>query len=241
MQASPTDQRRLLELAEVDLAITRAKHRRSTLPELAQLGDLAGQRKAVTQTLVAAETALSDLVVEQDRLEADLTPARARLERNQKKVDDGEIADPKALRAMVEEIEHLKGRITKLEDEELELMQQIEDATGVRDDIAGKRRVIDEQGRAMLGRRDAAFGEIDAEVTELSARREGVARVLAADLVGLYEKAAAKAGTGAAKFADGRCQGCRVEADAADLRRYSSAGPDDVVRCEECGRILVRA
>ena len=240
MQASQTDQLRLLELAELDVAITQAKHRRAHLPELAELAELGGRRNAVTQELVAADTALGDLQAEQERLEEDLEPARARLARNQGRVDAGQIMDPKALRSMVEEIDHLRGRIAKLEDDELELMQQIEDATGVRDEIAARRGRIDVQGRAVMSARDKAFVEIDTELAELIASRAGIATAAPGDLIALYEKIAAKIGTGAARLADGRCSGCHMEANASDLRQYSSAGADQVVRCEECGRILVR-
>lgn len=240
MQASPEDQLRLLVLADADVAIARAKHRRATLPELAELRELGAQRNAVTQELVAAETALSDLQEEQQRLEVDLEPARARLVRNQARVDAGQISDPKALRSMVDELEHLRGRITKLEDDELELMQQIEDATRVRDEIAARRGGIDSQGRALIASRDASFAEIDAELEQLGSDRAAHAHVVPGELLALYEKIGAKAGTGAAKLTDGRCMGCHVEANASDLRQYSAAPASQVIRCEECGRILVR-
>ncbi|MGD8215583.1 zinc ribbon domain-containing protein [Aestuariimicrobium sp. Y1814] len=240
MKASPEDQLRLLVLADADVAIARARHRRAELPEVAQLRELGAQRNAVTAELVAAETQLGDLVAEQEQLEGDLEPARARLVRNQGRVDAGEIGDPKALRSMLEEIEHLKGRISKLEDAELDLMQSIEDTTAVCDEIAARRGVIDNQARGLIAARDSAFAEIDAELVELGNDRQAQAVVVPDELLAMYEKIAARWGTGAAKLTDGRCMGCHVEANAADLRQYSAASPDQVVRCEECGRILVR-
>lgn len=240
MQASQEDQLRLLVLADADVAIARAKHRRASLPELDQLRELGATRNAVTQELVAAETALSDLTEDQQRLETDLEPARVRLARNQGKVDAGEIGDPKALRSMVDEIEHLQGRIRKLEDDELELMQQIEDAGQVRDEIVARRGVIDNQARGLIASRDAAFAEIDAELAELGTDRSAHAFVVSEDLLALYEKIGVKAGTGAARLTDGRCMGCHVEANASDLRQYSAVPANQVVRCEECGRILIR-
>lgn len=240
MKASRTDQLRLLELAEADVALARARHRRATLPELAKLSELGAVRNGVSQELVAAQTVLSDLQAEQERLESDLEPARARLVRNQGKVDAGEIADPKALRSMVEEIDHLRGRIAKLEDDELELMQQIEDATGTQDRIAARRGEIDNQARGLIATREQAFAQIDAEIAELTSTREALAKLTPGDLLGLYEKVAAKVGTGAARLHEGRCSGCHVEANASDLRQYTAAPADQVVRCEECGRVLIR-
>ena len=47
-------------------------------------------------------------------------------------------------------------------------------------------------------------------------------------------------GVGAALLRRGRCTGCQLEATAADLVRYRAAAADEVLRCEECNRILVR-
>ena len=78
--------------------------------------------------LVAAETAVSDLEAEQNRAEAEIQPVRERLNRNQTRIADGTIADPKALSSMVEEVAHLQRRISDLEDAELEIMEQLESA-----------------------------------------------------------------------------------------------------------------
>jgi predicted nucleic acid-binding Zn-ribbon protein len=60
-------------------------------------------------------------------------------------------------------------------------------------------------------------------------------------LLTLYDRLRAKnGGVGAAALAHGRCGGCSLELNAADLRDIVAAAADDVIRCEECGRILVR-
>lgn len=123
MKAAAQDQWKLLDLAQTDRRIAQAEHRRRTLPELAELKDLAVQRRTLAEEVVAKSTALSDAKMEQERIEGDLEPARARMERNQKTVDAGTITDHKALRGLTEEIEHLGRRISRLEDDELDAMQ----------------------------------------------------------------------------------------------------------------------
>jgi len=60
-------------------------------------------------------------------------------------------------------------------------------------------------------------------------------------LLALYEKIRSSAdGVGAARLHAGQCQGCHLTINAADLSRISALPDDDVVRCEECRRILVR-
>ena len=50
----------------------------------------------------------------------------------------------------------------------------------------------------------------------------------------------AHSGTGAAPLVQRRCGGCRLDLNAVDLSRIRNAPEDEVLRCEECGRILVR-
>jgi len=57
----------------------------------------------------------------------------------------------------------------------------------------------------------------------------------------LYEKLREqKNGVGAAALRRRECGGCRLTLNASDLAVIAKAPADDVVRCEECGRILVR-
>ncbi|TNC46168.1 C4-type zinc ribbon domain-containing protein, partial [Mumia zhuanghuii] len=37
-----------------------------------------------------------------------------------------------------------------------------------------------------------------------------------------------------------RCEGCRLEINGADLREIATKPSDEVLRCPECNRILVR-
>ena len=62
-----------------------------------------------------------------------------------------------------------------------------------------------------------------------------------ADLTELYEKLrVSSSGVGAAALHRGRCEGCHLQLNTTDQNRLRDAPADDVVRCEECRRILVR-
>ena len=61
-----------------------------------------------------------------------------------------------------------------------------------------------------------------------------------ADLLALYDQIRKSKGVGAAMLRAGRCEGCHLNVDAADLKAIRAAAPDEVVRCEECRRILIR-
>lgn len=239
MQADPSAQRALLLIADLDNQASQVRHRKQTLPEHAQLKELAAQRGQLTEQVVAAETRLGDAQAEQERIESDLAPARARLQRNQTTIDAGTIA-PKALQAMIEETQHLKGRIEKWEDAQLEAMQVVEDETAVRDDYAARRTEIEGQMRSVLSARDTAVGQLDDQLADLADKRERLVGSIPADLVATYDRVAQRNGTGAAELRAGRCTGCGLALDNTELKKHATAAADAVLRCEECGRILVR-
>lgn len=241
MQADPSDQRSLLDLAALDTQVAQLGHRRRTLPEHGEITTLRGRHQAVSEDLVAAETRLSDADALVKRVEGDLNPARERLSRNQTRVESGQIGDPKALKGMLDEIEHLKGRIGDLEDQELEHLQTVEDLTTERDRLALERADITKQARDLIARRDEKLKALDAELATASEARAELAGRLPAELVAVYDRVAARVGgVGAAELRAKRCSGCQLEVNAADLRRFAAAGPTEVLRCEECDRILVR-
>ena len=103
---------------------------------------------------------------------------------------------------------------------------------------AGQQHIHD---AAFTAARDAALEAIDAEIASVTAEREAIAASVPGPLVELYEKVRAQhGGLGAAALRARRCEGCRLEINSADLREIASQPDDDVVRCPECSRILVR-
>lgn len=241
MKAAAQAQRTLLDLQGLDTAIAQLDHQRATLPETVRARALQAERARAAEAVIAAETIVSDLELEQAKAESDLVPVRERRARNRTRIDDGSVSDPKSLRALVEETEHLGRRIGELEDAELEVMERLEEARMVAERAGEKKSAIEDVMRTVLAEREAKLTAIAGERGQREAERDAVAAAVPADLLALYERLAAKSGgVGAAMLRHGRCSGCQLEANGADLARYKAAAEDEVLRCEECGRILVR-
>jgi uncharacterized protein len=234
-------QRRLLDLQDLDLQLDQIAHKRRTLPELGALAELAKEKDAVDRDLVSAETEVGDLQREQRKADADVEQVKLRRARDQERLDAGRVSSPKELEGLQHEIVSLQRRIADLEDTELEVMERLETAeatlAGLRvraEGFAGRQAELDSS-------RDAATKELDEQHASLSERRAALAAELPADLLASYEKLRARlGGVGAAELSGKRCTGCRMELNAADLGRIRAAAADAVLRCEECGRILVR-
>ena len=234
-------QLRLLDLQTVDTKLGQLGHRRQTLPEHGVIAKLQTRRSALASDLIAAETTISDLELEQTKAETDLEPVRERLSRNQVRIANGTVADPKALSSMVDEVSHLKKRISDLEDAELDVMEQLEAAVTDRETLRGRIAQVDNDLVETIAERDRQLAALDGEMGGLRAERAGLAPLIPPDLLTLYDRiGASHGGVGAAELRQRRCTGCQLEINAADLRAFSAAPEDEVLRCEECGRILIR-
>jgi len=240
MKADPADLGRLLELQGLDTALEQVKRKAAALPVHQVIAGLMKQRAETNDALIAAKTALSDTADAAARAEADVVPVRERLARNEARVHAGEM-DAKALSSALDEIEHLKARISDLEDAQLEAMETVERADARVGELTQRLGAIEQDLREQVAARDAAVAELAAQAKELTQARADKAGQIAPDVSGLYEKIRVRAnGLGVARFEGRRCGACGLEATVADLNRYVAALPDEVIRCAECDRILVR-
>ncbi len=86
-----------------------------------------------------------------------------------------------------------------------------------------------------------ALATLDEEAARIGRPRSEVVVEVGDDLVTLYEKIrASSGGTGAAALRQRRCGGCQLELNPTEIQRIRTAPEDEVLRCEECRRILVR-
>ena len=88
--------------------------------------------------------------------------------------------------------------------------------------------------------RDDALADIADATSRHEATRKELAGALPAPLLSLYDRVRTQTGTtGAALLQARQCQGCRIELNGRELAAVRGAAPDEVVRCENCDRILV--
>jgi uncharacterized protein len=240
VKASPQSQLRLLDLADLDAELARLDHRRRGLPEVAELARLEARATQLKDEIVVTETELTDLAREQGRAERDVDQVRARIDRDRARLDAGQVAAARELATLQSEVESLRKRQGDLEEIVLELMERREGLVSRRDGLASERENLGTEIAAVTARRDAAFKEIDEQAGHASERRAQVVAEVPADLLKLYEQIRDSRGVGAAALRAGRCEGCHVTLSTVDLNQIRASAPDEVLRCEECRRILVR-
>ncbi|MCW2525018.1 MAG: uncharacterized protein JWO63_3353 [Frankiales bacterium] len=240
MIADPFVQVRLLDLQAVDTSLNQLAHRRRSLPELALIEAADARAAEVRLKLVDAETELADLAAEQRRLEADVDTVRQRAERDQSRMTAVGVP-AKEVTGLQHEVTSLARRQGILEDELLEVMERRELAETATQELTAQAGLIAEERARAESARDEVFAELDDAELKLRAERTDLAANVTPDLLALYEKVGqANGGVGAAMLRQRRCEGCRLELAGSELSSVRAAKPDQVLRCENCRRILVR-
>jgi uncharacterized protein len=240
VKASPEAQLRLLELADLDAELGRLEHRRRGLPEIAEYQRIEARDGELRDELTALEAQESDLKREQAKAEADVDQVRSRVDRDRGRLDAGQVSSPRELENLQSEIVSLGRRQSDLEEIVLDVMERREEAERRRGALTTERGELAQQRQDVATRRDGALAEIGEQADKAAGLRTGVATEVPADLLDLYDKLRAQHGVGAAMLRGGRCEGCHLLLNAVDLAAYRAADPDEVLRCEECRRILVR-
>ena len=241
MNAPPETQLRLLDLQAADADLDRLAHRRRTLPELALLAELEERIARLDDAAAAAGTEDNDLAKEQRRLEADVDLVHSRAERDRQRLDSGAVGSPRELENLQSELTSLRRRQDDLEEQVLAVMEAREEVQNRLAAIAADSARQAAERTAAAERCAASQEEIDRSAALRTSERAMVAQELPSDLLTLYEKVRAdKGGIGAAALQRGRCEGCHLSLSGQDIVMLRSAPPDQVVRCEECRRILVR-
>ena len=240
MKAEVAQQRSLLELSELDAELSRITHRAAHLPQREALSGCRPNTTAANDRLAALRIALEDLDAQVSRFESEIDAVRQREERDRSLLQSG-ATDAKQLSDLQHELETLDRRQASLEDSLLEVMERREELQSPADRRAGGHRgSAGRSGRraAGPGRRTVPKSTKPAQLH--SSRRDALTAALDPDLSALYERQRAGGGPGAGPLLGRRCGACRIEIDRGELSRISAAADDELVRCPECGAILLR-
>lgn len=241
MKASPEEQLRLLELADLDAELGRIDHRRQGLPEHEELRTLEERDAQLRDSLAALEAEDGDLKRAQAKAESDVDQVRSRVDRDRQRLDAGQVSSPRELENLQSEIVSLTRRQSDLEEIVLEVMERRETAERNRGAATAERAQL-AAGLADASQRwNAALGELAEQAAKAGSKRAEAAAQEPAELLALYDRLRAQHdGVGAAALRRGRCEGCHLSLNTVDLNAIRAAPPDEVLRCEECRRILVR-
>jgi len=241
VRADPFAQLQLLDVQELDSRLDVIRAHAANPPENAELAELIESRGQLDRDAGALEVQVSDLAREQSKADADVEHVKARRVRDRQRLDTGAVGNPKDLERLQHELVALDKRINDLEDAELDVMERLETAQKDLDQLRSRLADVDARLTTVTEARDRRLAELREKAETTTQDRAKRVEGLPEDLLALYTRIREqKGGVGAAALRARRCGGCSLELNSADLAGIAAKPADEVVRCEECGRILVR-
>lgn len=237
MNASPADQRKLLDIAQLDARARQAEQARSNPPQAARVQELLAQRQTQSGELTRLLGVRDDARAELSRIEADAAVVDARAKRDADRL--AAATNPKDAVGLEHEIASLERRKRALEDAELDVMERLE---AIETEVAAQEALVaqtNDEGARLSAQGKQAVAEATAVLDTARRDRDAVAGTVAADLLAMYERLAAR-GVGAGLLHRRTCEACRMVLSGTDLQQLRQVREDEVATCPECGAILVR-
>ncbi|MEO8744897.1 MAG: C4-type zinc ribbon domain-containing protein [Candidatus Dormiibacterota bacterium] len=208
--------------------IARVTSRLESDPEVVQLEERLVEARAA-QEATAATLRASDHEREAHR---------TRLRTREKELMSGRIRSPSELMQMSDEVSHMKARFEEEEAAELQLMEDADAAeTTVRETVAN----LDETRKRSVAEDPELRQELAAWITDLAeveAERDKVWDEVLPVARTAYTRM--RMFPPVAQVVGNQCQACRVTVTSSGMQLLRK-GSDDLVHCENCGRILVLA
>jgi len=240
MTAAPADQQRLLDLADLDLRLAGLAHRRTHLPEQAALDELVARRREATGSAARVRIAVEDLDRAIAKLGSDVDAVRRRLERGRSSLAAGGLA-PREASELEHESATLARRQAELEAEQAELGARRAALAADLDHSGATVSDLDGRLAGATEARDRALAELEDSATAAEAERARLTEGVPAALLDLYGRQVADGGVGAGRLSGDRCTACSMFLGRSFAARAAAAPADEVMRCPECGAVLVRS
>ena len=240
MQASTEQQGLILELQLLDNEIMQANTKLKSLPEIEQLLHIEKRVTAANDELSVVKSESDQIALELRRGEVDVETVTDRIKKDEARLSSGN-ATPKELEQLQHEVESLKKRQEALEEIELEIMIRNDAVIARKNTLTTDLTSLQTLKDEISGRLQSATDEINKVIAEKYTARTLVANKIEKALLDLYEKIRGNGGgVGAAALVGNKCNGCNLAINAVEMERIKSLAKDELLRCEECRRILVR-
>jgi predicted nucleic acid-binding Zn-ribbon protein len=199
------------------------------------------ERKQLDDKLAAAQAKLDkaklrskEIEVARKGLENDAQSKRDQIAKYQ--VQKFETRKNEEFQAISTAIQHLEDDVRKIEDRELELMEETE---GLKPQIAAaeaENQGVKTQVAGQVKDLDAKTAAVSENIKKLEAERAALTEGVDEELLDQYERLFKTKGEAVVALEREVCTGCHMKVTASTLQRTKIGR--EVVTCEQCGRIL---
>lgn len=227
-------------LYRLQLVDRQLQAKRATLRDMEERlgadGELAAARRAVAEEEENLRRSRSQL----RESELDLEELSGKISSTEASLYGGEITNPKELASMQQELNYLRLRQSKVEDDTLTAMSALEEREWKLRAAQERLTTAEESWDELQHRLRAEAEELRSQVAEFEAEREAIAKEIPQKDLSVYESLRRqKAGYAVALLENGICQGCRVALPTSTAQKVRRGS--EMVLCGSCQRILYSA
>jgi predicted nucleic acid-binding Zn-ribbon protein len=178
---------------------------------------------------------LSELKKGQQSLDWEMEELEGKIARDNQALYSGQVKNPKELTGLQKDSEILKGRLSKLEEQTLALMEQIEENEIRLAQIEQELALAKEKRMAEEKDLNVEKEKLSAAIAQLEEKKKELEDMIEASLLKQYRELRQYKGKAVALVEQGICRGCGISLSSAELRKTKSGA---LVRCDSCSRIL---
>jgi predicted nucleic acid-binding Zn-ribbon protein len=238
VKANLQDQKRLLELVQLDLDLVKNASDRAKLLAASDIQVASEKALALSDQLIDSRNKVGDLELELKRSENDLELVENRIAKDNQRLST--TSSSKDAQGIEHELTTLAKRKSELEDAELGIMEELDK---VRAEL-GAAEAAKSGAEAGLGALREALASntsaLDSTRAELTAKRVALVGQIDPELAVAYQKKADRA-VAVGRLSGRECGACRISITATNLEEIVALPADEIAECPNCQAYLVRS
>ena len=238
MKANLQDQKRLLELVDLDLSLVRNAGDKAKLLSATAISEANEKALALSDHLIDARNRVGDLELELKRSENDLELVESRIAKDNQRLSSTSSA--KDAQGIEHELNTLAKRKSELEDTELGIMEVLETVRAELSEAEKAKAAAENELTQLRSALATNTAELDSARAELSSTRSVLVGLIEPELAVAYQRKADR-NVAAGRLVGRECGACRLSITATNLEEILALPADEIAECPNCQAYLVRS
>lgn len=238
MKANLQDQKRLLELVDLDLSLVRNAGDKAKLLSATAISEANEKALALSDHLIDARNRVGDLELELKRSENDLELVESRIAKDNQRLSSTSSA--KDAQGIEHELNTLAKRKSELEDTELGIMEVLETVRAELSEAEKAKAAAENELTQLRSALATNTAELDSARAELSSKRSALVGLIEPELAMAYQRKADR-NVAAGRLVGRECGACRLSITATNLEEILALPADEIAECPNCQAYLVRS
>jgi uncharacterized protein len=238
MIASLTDQKHLLAIADHDVELARISNSRRQAQAETELESASAETLRLSDLLIDARNAVGELEMELTRAEADLELVANRISKDNKQLSSTSSA--KDAQGIEHELVTLGARKSELEDAQLQIMELLEAAQQVQEQLKQQKQAADATLAALQERISSELAVLGDQAEKIQAERKNILTAMDQELAAAYERKYNR-GVAVGRLAGRDCGACRLSITATSFEELMALPQEELAECPNCQAFLVRS